>query len=200
MRSVCRKLFISFFIAISLHAQNPPTSSQEKPSKEDQLETFKVDVSVVNILFNVKDKHGALIPSLKRDDFELFEDGQKQTIKYFTAETDLPLTLGILIDTSGSQQRVLGIEQEVGSAFLQNVIRRKDLAFVINFDVNVELLQDFTSSARDLKSALDSVKINTGGGSGGAPGMGGGPFPTSNPRGTLLYDAIYLAADEKLAP
>src|SRR5437588_228816 len=78
----------------SVYAQTPPAqSNQEKPAKEDQLETFKVDVSVVNILFNVKDKHGALIPGLKRDDFELFEDGQKQTIKYFAAETDLPLTL-----------------------------------------------------------------------------------------------------------
>src|SRR5438270_6274593 len=120
MRSVCRKLFISFFVAISLHAQNPPAqSSQEKPAKEDQLETFKVDVSVVNILFNVKDKHGALIPSLKRDDFELFEDSQKQTIKYFTAETDLPLTLGILIDTSGSEQFRLPKEKEVAADFLR---------------------------------------------------------------------------------
>src|SRR5437868_12865313 len=127
------------------------TTSQEKgsdqnpdrPSRQsDNLQTFKVEVNVVNILFNVKDKHGALVPNLKRDDFELLEDGQKQTIKYFTAENDLPLTLGILIDTSGSQQRVLPIEQEVGAAFLKSIIRKKDLAFVINFDVNVELIQD----------------------------------------------------------
>lgn len=177
-----------------------PNTSQDKPSRDnDQVETFKVDVTVVNILFNVKDKHGALVPDLKRDAFELSEDGQKQTIKYFTAENDLPLTLGILIDTSGSQQRVLGIEQEVGSAFLKNVIRSKDMAFLINFDVNVELIQDLTSSTRDLKRALDQVKINNGGNVSNIPGMGGGPFPTSNPKGTLLYDAIYLAGEEKLA-
>src|SRR5262249_16113903 len=115
--------------------------------------------------------------------------------------TNQPLTLGILIDASGSQQRVLGMEQQVGGAFLQDVLRPKDMAFLISFDVNVELLQDFTSSARELKRAMDRVKINIGGAPGGGPaGIGQGPFPTSNmPRGTLLYDAIYLAAQEKLA-
>src|SRR3954467_311711 len=109
--------------------QAPAQDSRQK----DDLQTFKVEVNVVNILFNVKDKHGALVPNLKRDDFELLEDGKKQNIKYFTAETDLPLTLGILIDTSGSQQRVLPIEQDVGAAFLKSIIRKKDLAFLINF-------------------------------------------------------------------
>jgi VWFA-related protein len=192
---------IGFLLAlVTLHAQDRDASQDKSSKQNDQLETFKVDVNVVSLFFNVKDKHGALVPGLKRDDFELSEDNQKQTIKYFTAENDLPLTLGILIDTSGSQQRVLGIEQEVGSAFLKSVIRQKDMAFLINFDVNVELIQDLTSSTRDLKKALDTVRINTGGSGSNVPGMGGGPFPTSNPRGTLLYDAIYLAANEKLAP
>ena len=187
--------------AVTVHAQSQSTnSSQERPAKDDdQRETFKVDVNVVNILFNVKDKHGALVPGLKREDFELSEDSHKQNIKYFTAENDLPLTLGILIDTSGSQQRVLAIEKEVGSAFLTKVIRPKDLAFLINFDVNVELIQDLTSSTQDLKRALDQVKINNGGSVSNVPGMGGGPFPTSSPKGTLLYDAIYLAGEEKLS-
>src|SRR5438105_9771951 len=87
----------------------PPPSKEQK--QEEPMETLKVDVNVVNILFNVKDKHGALIPDLKKDDFEVYEDGQKQTLKYFAAESNLPLTLGILIDTSGSQQRVLPLEQ-----------------------------------------------------------------------------------------
>jgi VWFA-related protein len=91
------------------------------------------------------------------------------------------------------------MEQEVGGEFLREVLREKDLAFVINFDVNVELVQDFTSSARQLSRALNKVRINTGGASTGIPGMGGGPIPTSNPRGTALYDAVFLAADEKLA-
>ncbi len=185
-----------------VHAQNDSTRpSQEKPPQDqDQLETFKVTVNVVNILFNVKDKHGALVPDLKRNDFELFEEGQPQTVKYFTAENNLPLTLGMLIDTSGSEQRMLPMEKDVAADFLREVIREKDLAFVINFDVNVELVQDFTSSSRDLRKALDQLRINTGGGSTGVPGMGGGPIPNSHPRGTALYDAVYLAGEEKLAP
>jgi VWFA-related protein len=147
----------------------------------------------------VKDKKGALIPSLTKNDFELLEDGKPQTIKYFTAETNLPLTLGILIDTSGSQMRVLEMEKEVGGAFLTDILREKDEAFVIGFDVNVDLLQDFTNDVHRLKAALNKTKINVGHGSGGIPGLGGGPVPTSNPRGTLLYDAVYLAAHDQLS-
>ncbi len=177
----------------------PAAFGQAKSRKDDQgTDTFKVDVNVVNILFNVKDKHGALIPDLKKDDFELYEDGKKQNIKYFAAEANLPLTLGMLIDSSGSQQQVLRMEQEVGISFLQQVLREKDLAFLISFDVNVEELKDLTNSIGDLRSGLEKVRINVGGGSSGIPGIGQGPVPVSRPKGTLLYDAIFLAADEKL--
>lgn len=174
---------------------------QDKQEEDKSLETLKIKVNVVQLFFNVKDKKGALLPNLTKDDFEVYEDGKPQTIKYFSAESNLPLTLGILIDASGSQTRVLGIEKEVGSSFLSQILREKDLAFVLSFDVNVDLLQDFTSSARKLKEALNSVKINTAGGGGtGIPGLGGGPIPTSSiPRGTLLYDAIYLASHDELA-
>lgn len=174
------------------------SSSNQTRRDQEPLETLKVNVNVVNIFFNVKDKHGALIPKLTKEDFQVFEDGKKQTIKYFAAETDQPLTLGILIDSSGSQRRVLPMEQEVGSQFLRDVIRDKDLAFVISFDIDVNLLQDFTSSQPDLRNALQAAKINVGGGIGGIPGAGGGPIPISNPKGTLLYDAVYLASQEKL--
>jgi VWFA-related protein len=163
------------------------------------METLKVRVNVVQLFYNVKDKKGALIPNQTKDDFELFEDGKPQAIKYFTAESNLPLTLGILIDSSGSQMRVLEMEKEVGGAFLNDILREKDEAFVIDFDVNVDLLQDFTNDIRRLKAALNKAKINTGGGGGPLPGLGGGPIPTSNPRGTLLYDAVYLAAHDELA-
>jgi VWFA-related protein len=137
---------------------------------------------------------------LTKDDFEIIEDGKPQTVKYFTAESNLPLTLGILIDTSGSQARVLDMEKQVGGEFLKEILREKDLAFVIDFDVNVELIQDFTNNIRSLQNAMNDTRINTGGGSGGGiPGMGGGPIPTSNPRGTLLYDAIYLAGHDELS-
>ena len=177
--------------------------TQQPPSQNDQdnpMETLKVNVDVVQLFFNVKDKKGALIPGLTKDDFEVFEDGHPQTIKYFTAESNLPLTLGILIDSSGSQQRVLGMEQEVGADFLNQILREKDMAFVISFDVNVDLLQDFTNSTKLLRAALNKARINTGGGGGSIPGLGGGPVPTSGmPKGTLLYDAIYLASHDELS-
>jgi VWFA-related protein len=186
-------------------AQNTanPSSTAQAASQNEPLETLKVRVEVVQLFFNVKDKHGALIPSLTKDDFNLFEDGNPQTIKYFKAESDLPLTLGILIDSSGSQQRVLDMEKEVGGSFLENIIRPKDEAFVISFDVDVNLLQDFTSSVSRLRRALNSAKINIGGGVGCSQGPIGpqGPIPcgASGPRGTALYDAVYLASHDEFS-
>jgi VWFA-related protein len=183
---------------MAAQSQNPPTPTQDQqtpPANEEPLQTFKAEVNVVNLFFNVKDKHGMLIPNLMKDDFAVFEDGKAQTIKYFSAESNQPLTLGIMIDTSASQTRVLTIEQESCAEFLHSVLRQKDLAFVINFDVDVNLDQDFTNNVHDLTRALNKMQINAG--MSGPPGLGGGPIPTT-PRGTLLYDAIYLGADEKL--
>ena len=157
---------------------------------------------MVQLFFNVKDKKGALIPSLTKTDFQVLEDSKPQTIKYFTAESDLPLTLGILIDSSGSQQRVLEMEKEVGANFLSEILRPKDLAFVISFDVDSNLLQDFTNSSRRLREALYSARINAPPSScGGLPGQGGGPVPcgSGGPKGTVLYDTVYLAAHDQLA-
>jgi VWFA-related protein len=173
-------------------------SSQQQSQDQNQGPTFKVNVNVVNLYFNVKDKHGALIPDLKKDDFQVFEDGKPQTIKYFTANSVQPLTLGIMIDSSGSQERVLPMTQEIGSEFVHDVLRPKDEAFLISFDIQVELMQDFTSDPQLLSRALHKTRINVGGGSYGVPGIGQGPVPVSNPKGTLLYDAIYLASNDKL--
>jgi len=187
-------LFSLAFCAVTAAQDN----KQQGP--DDQLPTFTSNVNVVNVFFNVKDKHGNLIPNLKKEDFQILEDGKPQTIKYFSAESNQPLTLGILIDTSASQERVLPMEQEVGASFLHNVLRAKDLAFLISFDVTVDELHDFTSDAGQLRRAMDKAKINTGGNVGVIPGMGGGPIPQSGiPKGTLLYDAVYLAAHDKLA-
>jgi VWFA-related protein len=117
------------------------------------------------------------------------------------AESNQPLTLGILIDTSGSQQYVLPLEQQSGSAFLKRILRPKDEAFLLSFDVGVNLEQDYTSDARQLERAMSKVQINTaaGGGSVGVPGIGQGPVPTiGSPKGTLLYDAVYLASHNKM--
>ncbi len=182
----------------------PPDQPQDQASDQSQdqsMATLKVNVDVVQLFFNVKDKKNGLIPNLTKDDFEVYEDGKPQTIKYFAANSDLPLTLGILIDTSPSQQRVLGMEQEVGGTFLTQILRDKDLAFVISFDADANLLQDFTNSPHLLKVALNSTHINGGtGGGGGIAGIGGGPVPTMN-HGccTMLYDAVYSSAHEELA-
>jgi VWFA-related protein len=189
---------VAIALVLLASGQNPPPQGQSRQKDDQSVETFKVSVDVVNVFYNVKDKHGALIPGQQKDDFELFEDGHPQTIKYFSSESNQPLTMGILIDTSPSQSRVLGMEQEVGAAFLRQVMTRKDLAFLISFDTNVDLLQDFTSDPGELRRAMRKARI--GGGEVDMAGVGGNPVPTLGPRGgTNLYDAVYLAAREQLA-
>lgn len=196
-------MVVSCCLWLPAQSQNPSAQSGSQAGSQDQqqqneepMTTFKSQVNVVNLFFNVKDKHGMLIPNLTKDNFEVFEEGKPQTIKYFSAESHEPLTLGIMIDTSASQTRVLDLEQEACAQFLHAVLNQKDLAFVINFDVDVDLDQDFTNNVHDLTRALNKMQINAGMG-GGPPGLGGGPIPTT-PRGTLLYDAVYLGANEKL--
>jgi VWFA-related protein len=179
----------------SQSGQSPSGDSQEKPT-----ETLKVNVNVVQLFFNVKDKHGTLIPNLTKADFDIAEDGKPQTIKYFTAESNLPLTIGMMIDSSGSQRNVIDMEKEVGGAFLRQILTDKDEAFVISFDITVDLLQDFTRDVHRLQAALNKAKVNVDYSSGGIPGMGGGPVPQGgNSPGTLLYDAVYLSSHDMLS-
>jgi VWFA-related protein len=173
-------------------------SSEEPP-------VIRVDVDLVNILFTVRQKHGGqLVPNLNKEDFSIFEDGKEQTIAQFSRETDLPLTLGLLVDVSASQTNLIEIERQAASAFFQNVIRPKDEAFLIAFGKDTELLQDYTSSAKLLRSALHELKGDESGPSMGRgsrlpPMTNPGPVPQSgNPKGTLLFDAVCLASDEKL--
>ena len=188
--------------AASESPSQSPDSQSNAQAQDQSVETLKVNVDVVQLFFNVKDKHGALIPNLNKDNFALFEDGHPQVIKYFKAESDLPLTLGMLIDSSGSQQRVLEMEKEVGASFLETTLRQKDEAFVISFDIDITLLQDFTNSVSRLRHALNEAKINTGGVScSGGPMGPQGPIPCSStgPRGTALYDAVYLASHDEFS-
>jgi VWFA-related protein len=178
-------------------SQFPDTQQQTKPET-----TFKVNVNLVSLFFTARDKHNGLIPTLSKSDCSIFEDKQPQTIKSFSAETDLPLTLGILLDTSGSQTNVLPLEQQSGGEFLHQILREKDQAFVVTFDVDVDLAQDFTNNVSELTRALDKAEINTAGGNGagGLPGIGQGPLPTQGaPKGTLLYDAVAQASKDKLS-
>ncbi len=182
----------------------PPVSNAPDTTQQDEqmpATTLKVNVNLVSLYFSVRDKHNGLVSTLTKDDCTILEDKAPQTIKHWNAEADQPLTLGILLDTSGSQQNVLPLEQQTGSEFLKRVLRSKDEAFLVSFDVDVDLLADYTNNPNQLARAMNKAEINTAGGNGagGAPGIGQGPVATSGtPKGTLLYDAVYLAANDKL--
>ena len=170
-------------------------SGQEVVVLDDQP-IISVDVQLVNIMATVRDKDGKLIGNLTKDDFELKEDGKEQNIRYFARQTDLPLTIGLLVDVSGSQANLIGVEQQAASEFFRNVLRKQDLAFLISFGADSELLEDITGSPAMLEDGLRDLRLNT-----GVAQMAGrpGPVPTmSHPAGTVLYDAIYLAANERL--
>lgn len=179
---------------------SPVSTAPDTTARENNpVTTLKVNVNLVSLYFTVHDKRGALIPNLTKDDCSIVEDKEPQKIKNFNAETDLPLTLGIMLDTSGSQQNVLPMEQQTGSAFVKRILRSKDEAFLVSFDVQVSLLQDFTSNPRLIERGMDEAQINVGGGGGGVPGIGQGPVPVQGaPKGTLLYDAVYEAANDKM--
>ena len=173
----------------------PALVSGRRLGGQQETPSFSTDVKVVNVLATVRNKQGHIVNNLTRDDFDLEEDGRPQAIRYFSRETDLPLTLGLLVDTSMSQRRVLGQERSASYRFLDQVLREKDMAFVIHFDREVELLQDLTSSRKQLQSALDQLETpqprQQGGG--GYPGGGG---QRGRRVGTALYDAVLLASDE----
>jgi VWFA-related protein len=171
----------------------------------------------VNVLATVRNSKGEIVRELTKDDFAIEEDGQSQTIRYFSRETDLPLTLGLLVDVSASQRRVLGEERHASTAFLDQVLGEdKDQAFLIQFEREVELVKDLTSSRKALESAVNSLDApelqRAGGGSGGGRssgggypggGVGGGGYPGGRRggggrRGTSLYDAVFLASHDVL--
>lgn len=170
----------------------PPKSNAPAEVLSDQgpLQTLKIGTNLVNVYFSARDKSG-FVTDLRKDDCLLAENKDPQVIKNFTQEKTLPLTIGILLDTSGSQQNVLPLEQTSGAEFLKDVLTPKDEAFLISFDINVDLLADYTNSPRELQRSIDKARINTGAGTGSVTG-------NSTPRGTLLYDAVYLAAHDKL--
>jgi VWFA-related protein len=200
MRSLCLAVTVALTLGLasSLHAQEapspggpPPASKAEaQPVDIGDVQTLKVNVNLVNVYFSVRDKNG-YITNLHKDDCSILEDKVPQKTKNFTQEKNLPLTIGILLDTSGSQQNVLPLEQISGAEFLKDVLTPKDEAFLISFDINVNLLADYTNSPREIKRAIDSAQINTGAGTGSVTGNGAA-------RGTLLFDAVYLAAHDKL--
>jgi len=159
-----------------------------------QDDVIKVDVSLVNVLCTVRAKNNALVGGLEKADFHLLEDGKEQEIKYFTRETDLPLTIGLLVDVSGSQERLIDTEKRAAQAFFSQVLHKRDEAFLISFGAEAELLQDSTGSLRLLQDGLNQLHLSVPVG-----GIHPGPVPTmQNQAGTILYDAVYLASNDTL--
>ena len=170
--------------------------------------TFKQTVNLVDVFFTVRDEHGNLVSHLSQQNCAVKENNEPQTLKSFVAETDQPLNLGILLDTSVSQITWLPTEQDMGSQFVRQVLRSEDQAFLLSFDADIDLLQDYTNSPHLLMHALSKAQINRGGDSPTVndplgipiyhPKVDPGPAPISHVRGTLFYDAIYRAASEKM--
>jgi VWFA-related protein len=174
-----KQLFILMLLSVAVTAQDATT--------------FHSDVRVINLFATVRDVEGHVVPNLTKDDFTLEEDGRPQTIRYFSQESGLPLTLGLLIDTSISQRRVLAEERSASHRFLSQVLRPDmDRAFLIHFDREVELLQDLTSSRDQLDQALarlETPKLPTR--KRGDPKVGLWAL-----GGTALYDSVLLASEE----
>jgi VWFA-related protein len=186
-----RRSLIFALVVLLMPLSGPGQRSQQ----ETELPSFRKTINVVNIFFTVRDNYGAFVPNLSKDEFEVLENGKPQTLKYFSGETNLPMTLGLLIDTSDGMRRMLPTEKLVAADFLPQVITEKDLGFIINFDISVNLRQDLTSDIHLLRAGLDQAKIKVGGGD--LSERSQGPVPASNPN-VLLYDAVYLASSEIL--
>ena len=173
-------------LAVATLLSSPVILAQDEP--------IRVDVNLVSILASVRGKNGALISNLQQSDFKIFVDGKEQAIKNFTRETDLPLTIGLLVDTSESQERLIDTEKRAASQFFSKVLQKKDEAFLIQFGAEAELLQDSTNSPRLLQKGLEQLRLSVPVG-----GLHPGPVPTmQNQAGTILYDAVFLAANDRL--
>jgi VWFA-related protein len=172
--------FVPLWI-ISAPAQDPQQAEQG----------IHVQVSLVNLFATVRDKKTKrIVPDLEQSNFKITEDNTEQKIAFFSRDSTLPITLGLLIDTSGSEQFTLGEEQEAATRFLSTVLRKNDLAMIMSFDSDADLLADFTDDRSTLDRAIQRARIN-------AP-VGQGPI-SGDPPGTVFYDAVYLACNQKLA-
>ncbi len=184
-------------------AATPGSSARNsfvQQTQQDQVptagQTLKVSTQLVNVFATVRDKKHGIVTGLTQDDFKISEDGVDQKVAFFSKEMNLPITLGILIDTSGSQQEILGAEQDTASRFVKEIMRKKDEAIVLSFDFDVNLLADFTEDTAVLERAIRRTEIN-------AVSSGGvvtpGTLPQGSNGGTDLYDAVYLACHDELA-
>jgi VWFA-related protein len=169
--------------------------NQQQPAQSQQ--GVVVQTTLVNVFVTIRDKKNGIVSDLTQNDFKIMEDGQPQEVAFFSKEVNMPITLGLLIDTSGSMERVIGAEQDTASRFLREVMRKKDEAMVISFDFDVDLLADFTQDTNVLERAIRRTSVNSVGGGGVVTP---GTIPQgNNAGGTDLYDAVYLACHDELA-
>jgi len=166
--------------------------AQQEAAPPQAQQPIRVETTLVNLFVTVRDKHGAIVPNLNKDDFHVFEDGTEQKIAVFSRDVSLPITLGLLLDTSGSEQATIGYEKEALSSFIHQVLRKKDLAMLITFDSDVDLLSDFTDDTSIFDRAIQRARINV-------PSGSNGPLSQNHLVGTAFYDAIYLACHDQLA-
>jgi VWFA-related protein len=180
------KLPLAMAVAASLAIPAIPQEPAQGPA-------LKKSVNLVNLFSTVRDKNKRIVGDLKQEDFKVHEDNQEQKIAFFSKEVTLPITLGLLIDTSGSEQNRLGAEQAAASRFLERVMRKGDMAMVISFDLDVDLLADFTDDRAQIERAINKARIGAVSGGVVTPGT----IP-SNTGGTHFYDAVFLACNDKL--
>jgi VWFA-related protein len=186
MRS--ERLSLKVFVAALVALLVPGFGVQ---AAQDSQGGIRVQVNLVNLFATVRDKKTKqIIPNLEQSDFKITEDGVEQKISFFARESTLPITLGLLIDTSGSEANTLGAEQEAAVRFLSRVMRKGDLAMVVSVDTDSDLLADLTDDQSRLDRAINRTRIN-------APGAQG-PMAQSIP-GTVFYDAVYAACHDRLA-
>ena len=173
-----------------------PAVPQEPSQEPTQGPALKRTVNLVNLFATVRDKNKRIVNDLKQGDFKVFEDNEEQKIAFFSKEVTLPITLGLLIDTSPSEANRLGAEQAAASQFIERVMKKGDEAMVITFDIDVDLLADFTDDRAQIERAIDKARIG-GATSGGV--VTPGTIPTgANSGGTHFYDAVYLACHDQL--
>ncbi len=174
----------------------PPSATSQQPAEQlpQASQPLRVRTTMVNVFVTVRDRHNGIVSDLGKDDFKVFEDGAEQKIAYFTKEVDMPITLGMLIDTSGSMANILVAEQDAAVRFIKEVMRKRDEAMVISFDLDVNLLADFTEDTSVLDRAIRRARINAAG-----PVITAGTIPQNGVIGTDLYDAVYLACHDQLA-
>lgn len=190
-------LILLVIMPLELIAQVPQDKGKAQPAKQEEQDddVLKVSTDLVTVPFSVTDKKNRYILDLKQEDITLSEDGKSQEVFSFTKETDLPLTFALLIDISGSQELTIPAQREAALRFLEKVIRNeKDLASVITFRKDVEMLQSLTSNVDQIRRTLNGIRFSGSTSSLGSPPIGGSDF-----AGTSLYDAVYVTADELLA-